>query len=104
MQPRLTQNAPSDKSNKKAAGDFTTDGPEKTWKKSLLTRGAEHLHRLRGLSSDSAGLHRLLLGHKVLGHSAKLGHGLGLAAAGAESNSAGNGNEKSGEFHKSEYG
>ena len=70
----------------------------------MVTRGAEHLHRLRGLGSDSAGLHRLLLGHKVLGHSAELGHGLSLAAAGAECNSAGNGNEKSGEFHKSEYG
>lgn len=70
----------------------------------LLTLSVKHLYRSSGLLSGGAGLHRLFLRHEVLGHSTKLGGGLSLAAAGAESNGAGNGNDESGEFHKTEYG
>ena len=70
----------------------------------LLALGVKHLHGSRGLLSGGAGLYGLLLRHKVRGHSAELRGGLGLAAAGAESNGAGNGNDESGEFHKTEYG
>lgn len=90
---------------KKAAGDSSSAVLRKvlSWLL-LLTLGAEHLYRGIGLLSSGTGLHGLLLRHEVLGHSAKLGCGLSLAAAGAESNGAGNGNDESGEFHKTEYG
>ena len=69
----------------------------------LLAGGTKHLHRLggsTGLTSRGAGLHGLFLRNKILGHGAKLGSRLSLAAAGAECNGASNGNNESGEFHK----
>ena len=70
----------------------------------LLALGAKHFYRGRGLLGNGAGLHRLFLRNKVFGHGAKLGSRLGLAAAGAERNGAGNGSDESGKFHISGYG
>ena len=81
----------------------------KTCASDLLAGAVEHLHgsihrltrltRLTGLSSGSTGLSRSFLRNEVSGHLAKLGSILSLAAAGAECNGAGNGNDESGEFH-----
>ena len=62
----------------------------------LLAVGLQHLY---GLFSNGTRLHGLLLGHQILGHGAELGHGLVLAAAGAESYGTSNGYDESGEFH-----
>lgn len=71
----------------------------------LLTSGIQHLNRSGGLfGSSCAGLAGLFLGNKVSRHVAKLGHSLFLAAAGAQGHSRNNGEDESGEFHKTEYG